>query len=455
MDQRRPTVLVADDNAEMREVLEMRLQEWGFEVLLASDGQEAVQIAESTAPDLVLADLVMPRMSGLDLLRQLKSDNKHQPVILITAEGTIDTAVEAMKEGAHDFVTKPLNYAMLRSVLESAWKDAEFRRFSEKLNAQLEGHAGFGEFVGTSRPMRELYSLIRKLGANDTSVIITGPSGTGKELVARVIHQLSRRAQGPFIAVNAAGIPEQLIESEMFGHEKGAFTGAIGSRAGCFERAHKGTLLLDEIGEMPIVLQPKLLRVLEERCVSRVGGNREIPVDVRVLAATNCEPRAAVRNGKLREDLYYRLNVFTVAVPPLADRRNDVPLLSQHFIRGFNRKHGLVVEGVHEDAAQLLKTYAWPGNVRELRNVIERAAILARTGWIDKIHLPAYIATPEDTGDPKIVLPSDVTLADAEREVLKRTLKETRSNKAAMARRLGVDVKTIRHKLKLHGLDEM
>jgi len=455
MTPRQPVVLVADDNAEMLEVLQMRLQEWGFEVLAASDGQQAAEAAESGNPDIVLADLVMPKLSGLDLLRRLKSENRYRPVILITAEGTIDTAVEAMKDGAQDFVKKPLDYPMLRSVLESAWKEVELRHLSEKLNVQLERKAGFGGFVGTSKVMRELYDLIRKVGGNDTSVIITGASGTGKELVARIIHQLSARAKGPFIAVNAAAIPEQLIESEIFGHEKGSFTGAIGSRAGCFERANKGTLLLDEIAEMPVSLQPKLLRVLEDRRVSRVGGNQEIPVDVRVLAATNCDPRVAVQSGKLREDLYYRLNVFTIAVPRLCERSSDVPLLTQHFIREFNRKHSLSVEGVRDEVAQILKAYSWPGNVRELRNLIERAVILARTGWIEPAHFPAYVTALENGTDPKIVLPSDVTLADAEREILKRSLKEARQNKAEMARRLGVDVKTIRRKLKNHGLDDL
>jgi DNA-binding NtrC family response regulator len=451
---RKPTILVADDSDEMREVLELRLQEWGFEVLLATDGEEAAQLADTQDPDLVLADLVMPRLSGLELLRRLKTEKKHRPVILITAEGTIDTAVEAMKQGAHDFVKKPLDYPMLRSVLDSARQEVELRQVSEKLNSQLERKSGFGDFVGTCKAMRELYELIRKVGANDTSVIITGASGTGKELVARIIHQLSRRSRGPFIAINAAAIPEQLIESEVFGHEKGAYTGAVGARAGCFERAHKGTLLLDEIAEMPMSLQPKLLRVLEERCVSRLGGNQEIPVDVRVLAATNIDPRMAVQSGKLREDLYYRLNVFTISVPPLAGRSSDIPLLTQHFIREFNRKHGLSVEGVREETAEILRRYTWPGNVRELRNVIERAVILAMSGWIEPSHLPSYVTVPDNQPDPRIVLPADISLAEAEREILVRTLKDARHNKAEAARRLGVDVKTIRHKMKAYGIDE-
>jgi len=453
MARRNLTVLVVDDNAEMLEVLEMRLEEWGFDVLLAADGQEAAEIAKAEDPDLVLADLVMPKLSGLELLRRLKAEKRHRPVIMITAEGTIDTAVEAMRQGAHDFVKKPLDYPMLRSVLEAAGRDVELRLMSEKLNTKLELKAGFGDFVGTCKVMRELYDLIRKVGPKDTSVIITGPSGTGKELVARAIHEASRRSRGPFVGVNMAAIPEQLIESEVFGHEKGAFTGASGTRAGCFERANKGTLLLDEIAEMPLSLQPKLLRVLEERRIYRLGGSREIPVDVRVLAATNYDTKAAVQQGKLREDLYYRLNVFSISVPPLSARTSDIPLLTQHFIREFNRKHGLTVEGAREEVVSILRSYSWPGNVRELRNVVERAVILAVNGWIEPSHLPSYVTSPQQQPEPRIVLPADISLADAEREILVRTLNDTRHNKAEAARRLGVDVKTIRHKMKIYDIE--
>ncbi len=454
MAQQKSTILVADDDAGMREVLEMRLQEWGFGVLLASDGVEAAEIAETEDPDLVLADVVMPQASGLELLRRLKSDNRYRPVILITAEGSIDAAVEAMKDGAYDFVTKPLDYPKLRMILEAARGEIELRRTSEKLCVQLERGAGFAEFIGTSRAMREVYELVRSLGSNDTSVIIAGESGTGKELVARTIHRLSNRTNGPFIAVNAAAIPEQLMESEIFGHEKGSFTGAIGTRAGCFELANRGTLFLDEIAEMPLALQPKLLRVLEDQRVRRLGGSHEMPVDVRVIAATNREPRSAVQNGKLREDLYYRLNVFTVTLPPLRERCGDVPLLAQHFIREFNRKHSVRIEGMRDEAAALLKNYSWPGNVRELRNIIERAVILTKDGWIEPSNLPAYIVSQENDSASKIVLSVGTTLADAEKEILTRTLRDSGNNKAEAARRLGVDVKTIRNKLKAYGLDD-
>ena len=450
-----PTILVADDDAAMREVLEMRLREWGFDVLLAQDGAEAAEIADSENPDLVLSDLVMPRVSGLDLLRHLKTGQKSCIVILITAEGSIDAAVEAMKQGARDFVTKPIDYPKLRSVLEAARNEMQRRSTSERLNNLLEHGAGFAEFVGTSKPMREVYELIGNLGSNDTPVIITGESGTGKELAARTIHQLSVRAEGPFIAINAAAIPETLIESEMFGHEKGSFTGAVGTRAGCFEMASQGTLFLDEISEMPMGLQPKLLRVLEDQHVRRVGGSQEIPVNVRVIAATNREPRRAVQEGRLREDLYYRLNVFTIALPPLRERSGDVVILAQHFIREFNRKHRMNVEGAREDAIQILKAYPWPGNVRELRNIVERAVILAKGGWIDPSHLPPYLSSQQDGPGSKIVLHSGSTLAEMEKSILVRTLKDSGYNKAEAARRLGVDVKTIRNRLKTYGLEDL
>ncbi len=448
------TILVADDDPAMREVLEMRLREWGYEVLLAQDGAEAADLADAEHPDLVLTDLVMPQLSGLDLLRRVKANQKDCMVILITAEGSIDAAVEAMKDGAQDFVTKPIDYPKLRSILEASCGEIQRRSASERLNTLLEHGAGFADFVGTSRPMREVYGLINNLGSTDTPVIVSGESGTGKELAARTIHRLSTRADGPFIAINAAAIPETLIESEVFGHERGSFTGAIGTRTGCFEMASQGTLFLDEIAEMPLSLQPKLLRVIEEQRVRRVGGSQEIPVDVRVIAATNREPRRAVQEGKLREDLYYRLNVFTVALPPLRERPGDILLLTQHFIREFNRKHSMNVEGVREDTVQLLKAYHWPGNVRELRNIVERAVILAKENWIDPGHLPPYVSSPQGGAGSKIVLHAGTTLAEMEKAILVRTLKDAGKNKAEAARRLGVDVKTIRNRLKAYGIEE-
>jgi len=447
-------ILVVDDEPAMREVLEMRLNEWGFDVCTAEDGIEGKALAESYDPDIVISDVIMPQVSGMELLRSLKAGDPDRPIILVTAQGSIDLAVDAIKQGAQDFVTKPIDYPKLKMILKAAEQEIDLRRESRRLASQLERGAGFGDFVGTSKSMREVYELISSIANSDASVIITGESGTGKELAARTIHELSPRAKGPFIAINAAAIPENLMESEMFGHERGAFTGATGIQAGCFELANRGTLFLDEIAEMPLALQPKLLRVLEDRRVRRVGGSQEFQVDARVLAATNKEPRAAVENGQLREDLFYRLNVFTVALPPLRERRSDIPLLAQAFIREFNSKHNAHVESCKAEALELLKAYSWPGNVRELRNIMERAVILAKGPWIEASQLPAYILnSPTSDGGSKIVLPIGVTAAEAEKELILRTLRLTGNNKAEAARQLGLDVKTIRNKLKAYGIN--
>src|SRR2546427_2963202 len=303
----------------------MSLLEWGCDVRLGSEGVEAKDLVECYDPEIVISDVVMPQLSGLDLLRCLKAGNSHRPVILVTAHASIDLAVESMKQGAQDFITKPMDYPKLRAILKAAESDIEMRQTSRKLTSQLERGSGFGEFVGTSKAMREVYDLIQSLSTSDASAILTGESGTGKELAARTIHRLSKRATGPFIAVNAAAIPETLIESEVFGHEKGAFTGAVGTRPGCFELANGGTLFLDEIGEMPMPLQPKLLRVLEDGKVRRLGGEQGFVFDVRVIAATNQGPPGAIRDGRLREDLYYRIPLVTVRLSPFACWQERIP----------------------------------------------------------------------------------------------------------------------------------
>ena len=454
MNRRSTKILVVDDEEAMREVLQMRLQEWGFDICLAEDGMQGKELAESYDPDIVISDVIMPQVSGMDLLRSLKAGDPDRPIILVTAQASIDLAVDAMKQGAQDFVTKPIDYPKLRLILEAAEQEIDLRRESRRIVSQLERGAGFGDFVGTSKAMREVYELLSNIATSDASVIITGESGTGKELAALTIHELSSRSKGPFIAINASAIPENLMESEMFGHERGAFTGATGIQSGCFELANRGTLFLDEIAEMPAALQPKLLRVLEDRRVRRVGGSQEFLVDVRVLAATNKEPREAVESGKLREDLFYRLNVFTVALPPLRDRKTDIPLLAHAFIREFNAKHNSKVESCKSETLDLLKSYSWPGNVRELRNIMERAVILAKGPWIEPTHLPAYIlGSPTAEGSSRLVLPMGVTAAEAEKELILKTLRLTGNNKAEAARQLGLDVKTIRNKLKTYGIN--
>ena len=449
---RKLKILVVDDEDAMREVLQMRLEQWGYQVRLAEDGTEGEKVAASFQPDIVISDVIMPRISGIDLLRLLKSGDPTRPVILVTAQGSIDLAVEAMKQGAQDFITKPLDYTKLKAILEAAERDLGMRRESRGLDQQLERGAGFGEFVGTSRPMQEVYELLATIGASDAAVLITGESGTGKELAARTIHNLSTRSRGPFVAINAAAIPENLMESEIFGHEKGAFTGAAGARAGCFELAHRGTLMLDEIAEMPLPLQPKLLRVLEDQKVRRVGGSQEVLVDARVIAATNQDPRKAVADGRLREDLYYRLNVFTLPLPPLRDRKPDIPLLAQHFIHLCNAKHHAEVEGLRDGTLDLLMRYPWPGNVRELKNTIERAVVLAKGKWIELAHLPVYFLESAAGPSAAVSVTPGATIAEIEKQMILKTLEATGNNKAEAARQLGLDVKTIRNKLKAYGI---
>ena len=452
MKKRRTRILIVDDEAAMREVLELRLQEWGFEIFLAEEGMEGKEKAESCDPDIVISDIIMPQYSGMDLLRILRAGKPSRPIILMTAQATIDLAVEAMKLGAHDFITKPIDYSKLRAILESAETEIALRQEFDKLSLQLERGAGFAGFIGVSKPMREVYELISNISNSDASVFIAGESGTGKELAARTIHDRSSRSKGPFIAINAAAIPENLLESEVFGHEKGAFTGATGARQGCFELANHGTLFLDEIVEMTVSMQPKLLRVLEDRIVRRVGGSQEFHVDVRVLAASNQEPRKAVETKRLREDLFYRLNVFTVTLPPLREHKEDIPLLVRAFIQEYNKKHNSQVESCKGETLDLLRAYSWPGNVRELRNIVERAVILAKGAWIEPSHLPVYVQNPRASGRSSDASPSGNTAAESEKGLILRTLQTTGNNKAEAARRLGLDVKTIRNKLKAYGM---
>lgn len=447
------SVLVVDDEATLREVLSLRIADWGFDVRLASDAAEGEREIERRRPDLVLCDVVMPGASGLELLKRIKRQDDRLPVVMMTAHGDVDGAVEAMKSGAVDFLTKPLDYVMLRALIETLASEVRQRQESRSLDARL-SKEGAPALVGQSRSMREMQRVIEVLASSDASAIITGESGTGKEVVARTVHALSSRADKPFVAINAAAIPEGLIESEVFGHEQGAFTGATRSRAGVFELANGGTLFLDEIAEMPISLQPKLLRILEDGRARRLGGSKELSFDVRVLAATNRPPAQAIRDGQLREDLFYRLNVFELRLSPLRERADDIPLLAQHFVREFGRKHHLDVEGVGDAARELLEAHPWPGNVRELRNVIERAVIVARTGWIEPRHLPPYLQALRAGGTPTLTLPAGTTMAEAERLLIEQTLERVGNNKAEAARQLGLDVKTIRNKLRGYGREE-
>ncbi len=442
-------ILVVDDEDAMREVLTIRLESLGYRVASAATAREARALAETLDPAVVISDVVLPDASGLELLQRLKAGNPARPVILITAYGTIEAAVTAMKHGALDFLTKPIDHPRLQATIARALVPSKPRDGRDG-TASPPGRNRLGDLVGGSEPMRALFRLIEVLGESEASALITGESGTGKEVVAQTIHDLSERRNGPFMAVNSAAIPEGIIEGELFGHEKGAFTGAISSRAGWFEQADGGTLFLDELAEMPIALQPKLLRVLESRQVRRLGGRRAIPFDVRLVAATNREPARAIRDGFLREDLYYRLNVFTVELPPLRERGDDVPRLAEHFVSMFNKQHRMQVRGLAPETIHRLCAYRWPGNVRELRNAMERAVILARRGLIKPAHLPDTML--HEAGDQRagLHLPPGVSHAEAERILIVETLKRAGNNKAKAARQLGLDVKTIRNKLRTY-----
>jgi DNA-binding NtrC family response regulator len=441
-------VLIVEDDAAARGGLEQLVKSWGFVAESAGDGEEAMTKVTSFRPAIVITDLVMPRMDGLELLRALQQQGADVTTLLLTAQGTVETAVEAMKEGAYDYLTKPVDLQRLKILLDKIVERLETLREVKALRRQLREHGTFGPMIGNAPEMRKIYQVVEQAAPTGASVLITGESGTGKELVAQTIHQLSPRATFPFVAINCAAIPETLLESEIFGHEKGAFTGASDRRQGCFELADRGTLFLDEIGEMTPATQVKLLRVLQERTFRRLGGRGEQSVDVRVIAATNVEPLEAVAKGKLREDLYYRLNVFSFRLPALRDRKEDLPLLIQSFINEFNTRNQKSIAGVDHQAMRMLEHYAWPGNVRELRNVIERATILAPGPFIEAKHLPPVLGDePATQHQPQVALGPGTTVEEAERRLILMTLEHTRDNKTRAAEILGISLKTLHNKL--------
>jgi len=441
-------VLIVEDDAAARVGLEQLVKSWGFIAESASDGEEALQKVTTFRPAIVISDLVMPRMDGLELLRALQQQGADATTLLLTAQGTVETAVEAMKAGAYDYLTKPIDIQRLKVLLDKIVERLETLREVKALRRQLREHGTFGPLIGNSPEMRKIYQVVEQAAPTNASVLITGESGTGKELVAQTLHQLSPRASFPFVAINCAAIPETLLESEIFGHEKGAFTGAADRRQGCFELADRGTLFLDEIGEMTPATQVKLLRVLQERTFRRVGGRTEQSVDVRVIAATNIDPVEAVQKGKLREDLFYRLNVFAFRLPPLRERREDLALLIQSFINEFNSSNQKSIAGLDHQAMRMIEQYAWPGNVRELKNVIERATILAPGPFIEPKHLPAALAhEPPVQQQPQVALAPGTTVEEAERRLIQMTLEHTRDNKTRAAEILGISLKTLHNKL--------
>src|SRR5438132_4787551 len=441
-------VLIVEDEPAARVGLEQLVKSWGFLAESAGDGEEALDKVTTFRPAIVITDLVMPRMDGLGLLRALTQQGADVTTLILTAQGTVETAVEAMKEGAYVYLTKPIDLQRLKILLDKIVERLETMREVKALRRQLREHGTFGSMIGNSPEMRKIYAVVEQAAPTSASVLITGESGTGKELVAQTIHQLSPRAPFPFVAINCAAIPETLLESEIFRHEKGAFTGAADRRQGCFELADRGTLFLDEIGEMTPATQVKLLRVLQEQKFRRLGGRVEQSVDVRIIAATNADPIDAVKQGKLREDLFYRLNVFAFRLPPLRERKDDLPLLIQAFINEFNTRNQKSIAAVDHQAMRMLEHYAWPGNVRELRNVIERATILAPGPFIEAKHLPPVLAEePPVEQQPQLALSPGTTVEEAERRLIMMTLAHTRDNKTRAAEILGISLKTLHNKL--------
>jgi nitrogen regulation protein NR(I) len=460
-------VLIVDDELNIRRVLAAMLKREGYEVTTAADGEQGLAVLHRTPIHVVVTDLVMPRMNGLDLLKRVAIDFPDVPVIMITAHGSVDSAVAALKAGAFDYITKPFEQDELKKVIAKAARAHDLER------QNVHADADRPPLVGQSQPMKAVYDVIAKVADSPSTVLISGESGTGKELVARALHRGSSRRDKPLIKVNCAAIPKDLVESELFGYEKGAFTGAVGSKPGRFELADGGTLFLDEIGEVPVEMQVKLLRAIQESEFERVGGIKTIRVDVRLIAATNRELKALIGEGRFREDLYYRLAVVPISLPPLRERREDIPLLVQHFIEKYDARLGKKVERLEDEAMQVLLAYHWPGNIRELENLMERSVLFADGPVILASSLPDSLQERGPGAPPIAALgplgamaaPSGASMkeivrqaqAELERELIGRALEETGGNVTRAAKRLQISRKSLQIKMKelgLRGTDE-
>ena len=442
-------ILVVEDEAHERQGLADLLRAWGYEAVSAGDGVEALEKVPGFNPALILSDLRMPRLGGMDLLKQLHDSRPGIGFIILTGQGTIEEAVEATKLGAFNFLEKPLDPKRLQVELRNFLEASEKGRQLEIAQRRLRDLGFLGRLVGRSKKMQEVMVLIAQVAPSRASVLITGESGTGKELAARTIHDLSPRATKPFVAVNCAAIPETLMESEIFGHEKGSFTGAVERRVGCFELADEGTLLLDEIGEMPFATQAKLLRVLEDSKVRRLGSKTETAVNVRVLASTNKVPAEAVAKGQLRSDLYFRLNVVHISIPPLREHLEDLPDLVAALLEELNRKHNRAIRAVDEDVLEAFRHYSWPGNVRELRNTLEHALVVCPQNVLRRQHLSTEFGRTAPAGaDDDLRLRAGMSVADVERRLIFETLASTQNNKTRAAELLGISLKTLHNKLK-------
>jgi len=453
-----PTLLIVDDDADLRELLREQLEATHrFRIHTASGASGALDVLRQHPIDVAITDLRMPGESGTELCQEIVRLRPDIPVVIMTAFGSLNAAVDAIRAGAYDFVTKPFEPEYLEVVLDRALADRALRDEVHRLRRQTGDTPGYAGLVGTSPPMERLYSMIDRIGPSEASVLVLGQSGTGKELVAQALHERSRRASGPFIALNCAAVPEQLLESELFGHERGAFTDARTARRGLMREAEGGSIFLDEIGDLSSALQPKLLRALQERRIRPVGGDRELPIDVRVIAATHRDLKAAVDEGRFRADLYYRLNVITVEVPPLCERGDDVLLLAESFIDEISAREGTTSPALTEQVSEHLLRYRWPGNVRELHNCVERCVALAGGGDILVDHLPTEVleASPVDEATPRDDAPANPQgfppLFEVERRHILRVLEAVDNNKSRAAQILGIDRKTLHARLSRYG----
>jgi two-component system response regulator HydG len=447
-------VLVVDDDSAHRTMLRTLVGDWGYAIVDADDGEAAVAAVRAQPVDLVLMDIRMVRVSGIEALEQIKTINPAIPIVLMTAYASVEMAVDALKKGAYDYLIKPLDFDKLRLTLERALEHIRLTAENRQLKQQLENGFQSADIIGSSPAMIRLMETVAQVAVSEATVMVTGESGTGKELVAAAIHHNSPRKAGPFVKVNCAAITETLLESELFGHEKGAFTGADRRKEGRFVLADGGSLFLDEVGEMPVSMQVKLLRVLQERELTRVGGEQVVPVDVRLIVATNQDLAQMVKAGTFREDLYYRLNVVELKTPPLRERREDIPLLAAHFLSRFAEKNHKPVDRFSPRAMDLLIRHPWPGNVRELMNTIERAVVLARSACLDESDFTALTARLHeiDAALSSSDFPADIPLDRIEREAIVNTLASANGNKSEAARRLGITRKTLREKLKKYKL---
>jgi DNA-binding NtrC family response regulator len=448
------TILIVEDEAKMRRLLELNLSEEGWSTFSAGDAEEGLKILGREAIDLILTDFKLPGMNGLEFLQSIRKVNTEAPVILMTAYGSVETAVEAMRNGASNYVLKPFSLEEIKLVVRKELDVRQILSENRTLREELGKRYDYPNIVAKSARMQEVLAAVERVAPTNSTVLIGGESGVGKELIARAIHQHSKRASGPFIKINCTAIPENLLESELFGYEKGAFTGATNSKPGKFELADKGTLFLDEIGDVPTATQAKLLRVLQEREFERLGGTRTIKVDVRMIAATNRDLRAALEQGTFREDLYYRLNVVPIDVPPLREHKEDIPGLVEHFLEQYSAQNGKQLRGVAPLAMQTLMSFHWPGNVRELQNIIERAVTFARNDKIEAGDIQLDSAPSKTNSGSPVFLPVGMTLDSWEDEMIREALRRANGNKSQAARLLGLTRNALRYRLSKIGIPD-